>query len=300
MLNEKQLQQIDLNLLKVFEALYLERNMTSVSKTLFISPSAVSHAIKRLRLSLGDELFIRKGQHMEPTLACTQIAPDIIDLLARLRKVLQSCGEFDLAKSQQTFTLAIHEALEAIVLPLLQQELAQHAPASYLKSIKLDRDQMIRQLANKQVDMVVDIARPIKSPIMHESFSSDHFMVLADRKNVDEQTLTLEHYLAAEHIVVSNRSDGTVIEDISLLQQGINRQIKIRCQSFYTARNIIKDTNYLLTLPSLVANQLMSDDLAIMPLPVDIPALNSHFYWHQDSENDPALNWLRTVLRGLV
>ena len=300
MLNEKQLQQLDFNLLKVFEALYLERNMTNVAKMLYISPSAVSHAIKRLRASLEDELFVRKGQVMEPTAACQQIAPQVIALLTELRRVLQSCGEFDLASSQQTFTLAIHEALEAIVLPKLQVKLAKAAPNSFLKSVKLDRDSMARQLANRQVDVVVDIARPIKAPIMHESLSSDHFVVLVDKAKFSSHTLSLERYLSAHHVVVSNRSDGAVIEDISLLQLGINRANKVRCQSFYTAKSVIKGTDYLLTLPSIIAKQLMDDSLMVLPLPVDIPNLNTHTYWHKNSSADPSLLWLKDTLSTLV
>ncbi|MBR9728906.1 LysR substrate-binding domain-containing protein [Shewanella intestini] len=299
MLNEKQLQQIDFNLLKVFEALYVERNMTHVAKTLFISPSAVSHAIKRLRASLGDELFVRKGQIMEPTPACQQMAPQVMALLSQLRIVLQRCGEFELKQSQQTFTVAIHEALEPIVLPKLVQQLNQHAPNAFLKSIKLDRSNMSRQLAHRLVDVVIDIARPIQAPILHANLSSDHFVVLVDKQRFSEHRLSLAHYLAAKHIVVSNRIDGNVIEDISLLQQGINRQNKVRCQSFYTAKNVIKNTDYLLTLPSIIAKQLLDDSLMVLPMPVDVPNLNTHFYWHQDSEADPALTWLKDNIKHI-
>ncbi|NKF51911.1 LysR family transcriptional regulator [Shewanella sp. WXL01] len=305
MLNEKQLQQLDFNLLKVFEALYMERNMTSVAKTLFISPSAVSHAIKRLRQALGDELFVRKGQAMEPTPACQQIAPQVIELLSKLRKVLQSCGEFELSQSQQTFTLAIHEALEPIVLPKLVAIFRSQAPNAFLKSIKLDRSNMPRQLANRQVDMVIDIARPIQSPIMHASLSSDHFVVLADKQQFAQHSLSKQFYIDSQHIVVSNRSDGIVIEDVSLLQQGINRQIKVRCQSFNTAKNVLKGTDYLLTIPSIIAKQFMAsaefdDSLMVLPLPFEAPSLNTHYYWHQDSDADPAIDWLKQMVQQLL
>jgi len=62
--------QIDLNLLKVFESLYLEQNMTKTAAALHITPSAVSHAVKRLRELLQDPLFVRQGSSMQPTPAC--------------------------------------------------------------------------------------------------------------------------------------------------------------------------------------------------------------------------------------
>ena len=79
MIEAKKVQQLDFNLLKVFECLYQERNMSVAAKLLFISPSAVSHAIKRLRLVLNDELFTRQGQLMQPTPACQRMAPQLLD-----------------------------------------------------------------------------------------------------------------------------------------------------------------------------------------------------------------------------
>ncbi|WP_351125611.1 LysR family transcriptional regulator, partial [Shewanella sp. T24-MNA-CIBAN-0130] len=75
--------------------LYSEQNMTLASKSLFITPSAVSHAIKRLRLVLNDPLFVRQGLQMQPTAACQRMAPQLISALNRIRQILQQCGEFD-------------------------------------------------------------------------------------------------------------------------------------------------------------------------------------------------------------
>ncbi len=296
MLADKQLQQLDLNLLKVFEVLYQERNMTTASKILFISPSAVSHAVKRLRTALDDELFVRKGQHLDPTAACRQIAPTVIDLLIQLRKTLQQCGNFELAQTRQTFVLAIHDALEPLVLPALHGILNVHAPLAGIKSVKLDRDLVTRQLTNRQVDVMIDVARAIQTPIKHQSLTSDEFAVLMSRQNPFANQLTQSDYLSAEHITVSNRSDGHVVEDISLLQLGMNRQVKIRCQNYHSAKAIVKNTPHLLTLPSLLAKELLDEELIAHPLPISMPALSTHLYWHQDTEQDESINWLRQAI----
>ncbi|WP_244151694.1 LysR family transcriptional regulator [Pseudoalteromonas agarivorans] len=178
MIEAKNIQQLDLNLLKIFECLYREKNMSETAKVLYITPSAVSHAIKRLRSVLNDPLFERQGQLMLPTPACQRMAPELIDLLEKLRQVLQACGDFNLATTAQTFKIALHDAIEPIVLPKLQLALAKHAPNSSLASVKLSREDMHKQLANHQIDMAIDVARPIKAPISHAVLSSDHFCVL--------------------------------------------------------------------------------------------------------------------------
>ena len=79
MTDNKRIHQLDLNLLKVFKTLYAEQNMTRTADLLHLTPSAVSHAVKRLRFALGDELFVRSQNKMVPTPACQRIAPAIIE-----------------------------------------------------------------------------------------------------------------------------------------------------------------------------------------------------------------------------
>lgn len=296
MLADKPMKQLDLNLLKVFEALYIERNMTQAAKVLFVSPSAISHAVKRLRESLDDELFVRKGSNMEPTSSCRQIAPEIIDLLAKLRSVLQSCGEFELAQSHQTFTLAIHEALEALVLPSIQEAVAQQAPFAQIKSVKLNRENVARQLSNRQVDVVIDVARALKMPIKHSPLSDDNFAILMSKQYAPNKKMSEAEYFERKHIAVSNRSDGNVVEDIAFLQRGLNRKIQTRCQNYHTAKALLAGNDYLLTLPSMIAKELVDDSLVIVELPIQLPKIATHLYWHQNTEQDPAIQWLRDVV----
>ena len=165
MVEANKIQQLDFNLLKVFECLYQERNMSLAAKLLFISPSAVSHAIKRLRLALNDELFVRQGQLMQPTPACQRMAPQLLDALEKLRQILQACGDFDLSRTNQTFKLAIPDALESLILPKIQQVLMADAPHAKLNSTKLVREDMQRKLSTNQIDIAIDIALPHKTPI---------------------------------------------------------------------------------------------------------------------------------------
>ena len=293
MIEAKNIQQLDLNLLKIFECLYREKNMSETAKVLYITPSAVSHAIKRLRSVLNDPLFERQGQLMLPTPACQRMAPELIDLLEKLRQVLQACGDFNLATTAQTFKIALHDAIEPIVLPKLQLALAKHAPNASLASVKLSREDMHKQLANHQIDMAIDVARPIKAPISHAVLSSDTFCVLMKKNHPLKNQLNIDNYLAAKHVAVSNRATGTVIEDIALLQLSFNRQVAIRCQNYFAAKEVIKDAPFLLTLPSMVASQLLDDTLIARPVPTTMPAIYQHLYWHQSTDKDDALVWLR-------
>ncbi|WP_418358763.1 LysR family transcriptional regulator [Shewanella basaltis] len=295
MADTKAIQQLDLNLLKIFEALYREQNMTLAAKSLFITPSAVSHAIKRLRLVLNDPLFVRQGQQMLPTAACQRMAPQLINALNNIREVLQQCGDFDPLTTQQTFNIAIHEALESQIMPVMINHLARLIPCAHIASVALSREHIARQLSNGEVDLVIDVARAVNAPLMHSALVSDPFCVLVDPRQhaFEHGCLSQADYIAAQHIAVSSRPTGRVMEDLLLQQQGINRQIKYRCQTYQTAAKIVTGSTFMLTLPRSIAEQFLSSNHAIYPLPFSLSDIDTHLYWHSNTQNDPALNWLR-------
>lgn len=299
MLESKAVQQLDFNLLKVFESLYLEQNMSATARALFITPSAVSHAIKRLRLALNDPLFVRQGQRMLPTPACQRIAPQLLETLVRLRQILQQCGEFEPLTTEQTFNIAIHDALEPLIIPLLVEQIAPKVPKARLISSSLNRQQLNQQLASGEVDLAIDIARAMKQPIHHMKLSSDAFCVLAGTEFFT-QPLTSTQYVEAQHLVVSSRAKGRVLEDFSLLQQGINRDVRLRCQSYQTAVAILAHTPLLLTLPKLIATQYLTPNITLHPLPIELPESQTHLYWHEHSEADQAMQWLRQQVHQVL
>jgi DNA-binding transcriptional LysR family regulator len=302
MADTKAIQQLDLNLLKIFEALYFEQNMTTAAKTLFITPSAVSHAIKRLRLVLNDALFVRQGQQMQPTAACQRMAPQLINALNRIREVLQQCGEFDPLTTEQTFTIAIHEALESQIMPALINHVAELIPQANIASIALSREHIARQLANGEIDLAIDVARAVNAPLMHSPLLSDPFCVLIDplHHKACSTELSQQSYLLAEHIAVSSRPTGRVMEDLLLQQQGVNRHIKYRCQTYQTAAKIVTNTKLMLTLPRSIAAQFSVSNLKAYSMPFTLTDIDTHLYWHSNTQSDHALIWLRQQIKIAV
>lgn len=300
MADQKRIQQLDFNLLKVFESLYLEQNMTRTAEQLHITPSAVSHAVKRLRECLQDPLFERSSNRMLPTAACQRMAPLIIDNLSRLRQILQQWGEFEPSTSTHHFRIALHDALEPSILPRLADVLHQQAPQVTFASVKVERGQLTRELASGHVDVAFDVALPIKPPVLHRKLIDESFCILLNAKHQLNDNLNSTRYFNARHISVSNRASGAAIEDLMLQEQGLARKIAIRCQNFYAAKEILKGSDLLLTLPTRLAMRLCDAQLRILPLPFDFPSVSTHLYWHRNTEQDAALQWFRDRLFALM
>jgi DNA-binding transcriptional LysR family regulator len=295
----KSIQQLDLNLLKVFESLYLEQNMSRTAETLFITPSAVSHAIKRLRECLNDPLFQRVQNKMLPTPACQRLAPQLIENLNGLRQALNQWHEFDPKTSQQHFRIGIHDALEPAILPSLVQEISQLAPLVQLSSIKVERQFIARELTNGHIDLAINVAIPLKAPICHRPLLEDVFCILVRRTHPFIKSNTKEAYLNANHMSVSNRASGPSIEDFIFQQQGVVRNIGLRCQNFYATRNILASSDLVLTVPKTIGEELLNENLTLLPLPMTLAPVMTNLYWHEHAEQNTALLWLRDIIFNL-
>jgi len=291
----KRIQQLDLNLLKVFQALYVEQNMTRAAEVLHLTPSAVSHAIKRLRDTLGDPLFRRRQNKMLPTPMCQQMAPTVINNLMRLQQSLQQWGEFDPNTSKQHFKIGMHDGLEPAIIPRLSMMLAEQAPNVNFSSIKIDRANLSRELDSGQIDLAIDIALPIRSPVKHVPLLECEFAVIMRKDHPLENYLSLDNYLSATHLTVSNRATGMTAEDILFYERGHVRHTTIRCQNYYAAGELIKYSDLLLTLPRLMGVHLLDDGLLLLKPPIDLPLFSCHLYWHERTEHDASLSWLRTI-----
>ena len=299
MRNKHRIQQLDLNLLKVFRSLYEEQNMSRTAEALHLTPSAISHAVRRLRDTLDDPLFQRSQNRMVPTPACRRLAPQIIENLTNLQNVLQQWDTFDPMTSEHTFRLGVHDALEASVLPDLCKTLARKAPNIGIASVKFDRTQLGRELAAGHIDMALDVAMTTKRPVRSQELWSNGFCVMMRSDHPLKGKLDRDGYMAAQHIIVSNRPVGLTMEDTALRKDGLQRQTSIRCQNYWAAAKLLENSDQLLTITKTMAADLSSDKLHIEPLPINIKPYSMRLYRHEHSEADVALSWLRELIINL-
>ena len=164
------LEQLDLNLLVTFEAVYRERNLTRAAKRRFVTQSAVSHALARLREQLGDPLFVRRASGVEPTPVAVRLAPQIGEALRLLRRALET-DEFDPARDLGRVRIAIHEELEPAVLPGFERRLRAAVPGVELDCVRVDRTSLERDLGSSRLDLAVDAAAVAGPDLRHTSFA---------------------------------------------------------------------------------------------------------------------------------
>ncbi|WDE07552.1 LysR family transcriptional regulator [Thalassomonas viridans] len=291
---------MDLNLFKVFEAIYAQGNITLAARALNLSQPAVSHALAKLRTQFDDPLFTRQGNRMRPTAVAKNVIGEVRQALHQLQVSLQQSRHFDPLNSQKHCNLALHASLEALYLPPLMSALNRQAPNINLTSIRARRREMEHKLACGDVDLAIDVLLPVGESIRHRRMQNDRLVVVAGEGHsvlAQARQLDLATYLKHSHILVSSRVSGPGIEDFELGRLGLQRRVGLRCQQLFSACLVAASSEMLLTLPETAA-KVFAAMLAIKvyPLPVDLPGIDVHLYWHLNADKDPANLWLREQL----
>lgn len=292
------LERIDLNLLKIFEIIYHEGNLTRASEILNITQPAVSNSLRRLRETLNDPLFVHTPSGMLPTPVARSMIGKVEDALKLLDIAVNQSLQFDPETSAKQFRFSMNDFSEALVLPALQQVLAEQAPHISVSSYYVTRDRAEQELATGQLDFVIDtplaaVRNLNRAPLLEEQY------VCAMRKGhpLSNSLLSLEDYLAQAHIHVSSRRRGRGHVDIALAKQGFKRNIGMRVQHYLIAGRVTAETDLLWTVPAGLAAQL---PLLIQPLPFQVDSLTSLLYWHSSTEHDPASRWMREIIKNLM
>ncbi|MCA6215795.1 LysR family transcriptional regulator [Ideonella sp. B7] len=292
---------MDLNLLHVFEAVYREQHLTRAADVLALTPSAVSHALRRLREQLGDALFVRDGKLMRPTPTCQRLAPALLDQLARLRQLIQAWGQFDPALTRQCFRIGMPDPVELMLLTPLHRRLTQLAPLATTASTHFERSSLARVLAAGQLDLAIDVALPLGEPVRHGPLLEDRFCLLMRQDQPSSEAPSLAQYLQARHVAVSSRATGVVMEDGALAHLGWQREVAVRCQNYTTAVRLVADSDLWLTVPERLADEIgQGPAVRRWPLPFSLPPVQLHLYWHAHREGDPANDWLRQQVMALA
>lgn len=289
---------VDLNLLVLMKVLYECRSTTRAADVLHVSQPAISHALKRLRATFDDPVFERRGRAMVPTAKTERFLNRAGPALMELNNCLATLDRFDPRLSEQRFVIGLNNAFENIILPSLMARIVRDAPLVHLAGQGVPRRALIDQLANGELDIAIDVATHASAQVeQHRLLQSDYVVIGRHGHPAFSQPLTLARYLSQRHLLVTRRADGPGLEDEWLIREGHRRDIALRCQSLWTACQVVLETDYLLTMPRLFLTQARHlHDFAQADFPLPGLLLDVYLYWHSSRSEDPANAWLRSEI----
>lgn len=292
------LSKIDLNLLVVFNQLFLDRKVSLAAEKLDLSQPAVSNALKRLRLLLGDELFLRTSRGMEPTPYAQQLAEPVGYALSTLHSALNQRSSFDPITSQRTFSLAMTDIGEIYFMPLLMDALAVQAPNVTISTVRNNAMSLREDMEAGTVDLAIGLLPNLQTGFFQRRLFQQRYVCIYRQGHPQAQApLSVKNFSSLEHLVVVSANTGHGEVDTLLERTGIKRNIRLKVPHFTAVGHILQKTNLIATVPERLAARLVETfALETSPHPVSLPPIAINLFWHSKYHRDPANRWLRQLI----
>jgi DNA-binding transcriptional LysR family regulator len=288
------IESFDLNLLRVFDAMFAERNVTRAARRVFLSQPAVSHALARLRREIGDPLFVRAGNEMIATKKALALAPGIRSVLDQLGELLGD-ATFDPNTSTAVFRIGISDLSEYMLTPLFIRLMRDEAPHLRLLINSFDDIDYEARLASGALDVVVSIYHSAGPGIHSRKIASQHLVGLVrnghpfTRKRASALQFKKARLLA---VARSDRIEGPLQRSFN--EAGIAGQVAYSTPHFFSVPKILESSDLVLIQSVGVAKALCAGhSLSIVRIPVHLPPIEAQVSWHERTHRDPAQRWMR-------
>ncbi|HEV7913791.1 MAG TPA: LysR family transcriptional regulator [Albitalea sp.] len=298
---------LDLNLLKVFDVVMAERNVTRAAVRLAMTQPAVSNALRRLREATHEELFVPSATGMTPTAHAEMLWPAVRLSLDRLQAAFEP-QDFDPRTDPRSFTLAMADATAALFVPLLVRTLQALQSPVDLRIVPLSTRDPRSMLEQGQADVALGFFPEVAGMLAAEGdggamrcdrlYGCRYVCVMRRGHPLSRPgALTLDAYCNAEHLRVSfaGRPRGFVDAALAGLQR--TRRVMITVNQFFSAGSVVHQSDLLTVLPrSFVPAAGFASELVACALPFELPGIDVSLLWHRRHQQDAAQRWLRELL----
>ncbi len=293
---------VNLNLLKVFDAVMRERNITRAAARLCVSQPAISNAISNLRALYGDELFIRTPKGVAPTAKALEIADPIRESLKLVDGTLGNNPEFRPESLHRRFTVALTDYGELHFLPYLISELNTSAPGVEVVCLPEFGATLRPEMRSGTVDLVWDWVR-VDDPQYHVELifeDRSHCVARKDHPKV-KAGLSLDDFLELEHVALRPTRTHIPMVERELEKQGLERKVVAEVSHLLAMPGIVANTDLIACLPGRLAKFYAGQmDLATCPNPLFSHPVPVYQMWHKHLDDDAGHAWFRGLLRNLA
>lgn len=312
----------DLNLLKIFDALFQHGSVNAAASEIAVSPSAISHALGRLRETFDDDLFVKGPGGMTPTARATEIADRVAAVLLTVRSVLGP-DEFDPEKTERHFRVLCNHYAGWLILPHVVRHLREKAPAIVL-NVECEYSKSIAdELDTGVTDLVIGTFGQMPERLESELLYSDRWIwvLRADHPALSTELTTASLLRLPQLVVAMNeaaRSIDGVVAEAGLERLTVANKIylgDLSARSRYSAHvkgamtinsaevalAIVARSDLVALLPERLANAMSRlYKLKTIEFEEKDNVLEHRLVWHRKHGADPGIAWLRTVLRASV
>jgi len=312
---------LDLNLLRVFDALAEEGSVTRAGARLGLTQSAVSHALGRLRYALQDELFVRGPDGMRPTARAQEIAPRLRQGLHQLQLALAPTA-FVPSEASRRFTIAASGYICTVLMPQVVAELRRAAPGVELR-LQTPGEALGDDLQTGRTDLAIGgfgraDPRFDREILFYEAtvwvMRADHPAAAVEQQTV-QSLAAIAHVRVAtaeeEHAVDGRVSEGglerrVILDDRGAFDEALaasrwRRSTGVTVQDAHSALAIVSQSDMTALVPRRMARAFAAQyDLKLFEPPYSAEPMPLEALWRRDLSDSPSLDWLRGLLRSVA
>ncbi len=289
---------LDLNLLRVFDALMQEGHLTRAAERLHLSQPAVSNALARLREQLGAPLFVRNARGMTPTAQALALYGPVRAALRLLQDGLAPEAAFEPQHAEQRFHLSMNDYAQFALLPALLARVRDQAPLLVLQVEPDAADTLPTRLAAGTLDLALDYLHFEAPELCYQALHQEELVVIARQGHPalsrGGRSISLARYEAARHVTIPPRAGRGSPLEIVLGSAKVRRRVGLFVPGYMAIPGVVAQSDLLGTVPRRLADaSATSLPLAVLPLPFAMPPVQVSLIWHRQQDGNRGLQWLR-------
>lgn len=308
----RQLRDVDVGSLVTLLALLRAQSVSGAARRLGITQPAMSRALERLRLLLGDPLLVRVGNAMTLSPRARSLLPDLENVVETVGTILSCEGPFDPASIRRNVRIACNEYTQVVLAPTVVAHVAASAPGMVVRFVAASDSTVLRHLEDGSVDLMVaagrrDGTKPALTlpDSLHDLLLYRENFVCLRRKGraASGKALSLGDFLGSRHLDVAP-SEATIsvaiLDEVAARAGGV-RSVGATVSSALSVPSIIAGTDMMSFLPRHMAGTLARHaDVEVVELAFDVSEIDVTLYWHNVTHRDPPMQWLREELTRCV
>lgn len=286
--------ELDIGLLRAFEALYAHRNVTRAAEQLGIGQPALSARLTRLRALFDDTLFTPSstGRGVVPTARADQLDPRVRDLITRLARLGEPVT-FEPTTSERTFRLALYENPAVMLIPDLVRRLQSTGPNIRIAVIAPDPERMSEGMEDGSIDMFVGSGKTSSLWLSKTLFEEQFVVAQRAGHPRGRGPLTLDEYCTLDHVLISAEGGGfSGLVDDTLATTNRRRRVTVSVQTYALAPLVVANSDCLCTLPRRFLAKYAAA-IEVMEPPFALNAIALTAFWHPRHQDDEGHAWLR-------
>ncbi len=286
---------VDLNLLRLFDAVYRTRNVGRAAEMLDLTQPAASQGLTRLRTLIHDPLFVRAAGGVQPTPKADRLAQAVRSALGTLEEALNESADFDPLQSRRVFRIHMSDIGEGRFLPQLMVALRELAPGVRIETLPLPKGEITDALDSGRVDFAFGFLPTVKDTQRAQLLKDRYIVLLREghpftRKRRSGQAL-LDDLRKLEFVSVRSHADTLRILQLLNLED----RLRLTTEHFMVLPSIVKATDLAVVMPRNIARGF-EGGYAIVEPPFPLRDFTVSLHWSRRFEVDPGNRWLRQVI----